>query len=320
MRLQTSTMLALYSVLEAASHPDKQVSAAEIAERYGVSAHHLAKVLRELGRAGIPFPADEARLLLSEVLGVSRAWIMAHPEAEVPPDHRALYLSDVDRRSAFEPEAYIVGHREFYGLDFDVTPSVLIPRPETELLVDRALDAAKKLIASKRRPLLAVDLGTGSGALAIAVAVGEPELSFIAVDRSREALEVAAANATRLGVANRIDLRQGDLLQPVPEAFDLLVANLPYIPTSEMDSLMPDVRKYEPRQALDGGPDGTALIRRALEQAVSRALRPAALLFEIGDGQGIQLSTLAGKLYPNAHVRVDRDYAGFERILTVDLP
>lgn len=279
----------------------------------------LALATRRLAEARIPSPSDEARLLMAEVLGVSSAWIIAHPEARPPTDRARLYLDYLSRRCAHEPFAYIVGHKEFYGLDLEVTPSVLIPRPETELLVDHALDAATRLRALKARPLVAVDLGTGSGAIAIALASRRPDLRVIAVDSSRDALELAARNAAIHRVADRIDLRQGDLMAPVTERIDLLVANLPYIPTGELEHLMPDVREYEPREALDGGPSGTDIIRRALRESEGRMDAPAFLLFEIGFTQGLRLSREARRLHPGASVRVFRDYAGFERVLSIEL-
>ncbi len=279
----------------------------------------LARARRQLARAGIPSPADEARLLLAEVLGVSLAWVLAHPEAVVPADRRLLFQSYVDRRTALEPVAYIVGHKEFYGLDFEVGPAVLIPRRETELLVEVALAAASRLIAAKGRGLLVADLGTGSGAVAVALAVHQPRLRLVAVDSSPAALAVARANATLHRVVDRIDFHRGNLLQGVDRRFDIVVGNLPYIPSAQVPHLMPDVSRYEPHEALDGGPDGTAIIRRALEQAAVRMEVPASLLFEIGDGQGTALSSFARGIYPTADVDVARDYAGFERILSVHL-
>lgn len=279
----------------------------------------LVQASLQLARAGIPSPPDEARLLMAEVLETSLAWVIAHPEAEVPPDRRLLLLSYLERRVAFEPVAYILGHKEFYGLDFGVGPAVLIPRPETELLVEAALTASLRLLALKGRDLLVVDLGTGSGAVAVTLAVHQPRLALIAVDSSPAALEVARTNAMRHGVQARIKFRRGDLLQVVTEKIDLLVANLPYIASEEIERLMPDVKDYEPRQALDGGPNGTGVIERALEQAAGRMERPASLLFEIGDGQGHELSGFARRLYPDADIQVARDYAGLERILSIDL-
>lgn len=289
-------------------------------DRSGASAGNLlAAATKILSAAGIEDARSEARLLLQEVLNVSRAWLMAHAEAIVSPDQGHRYESSVQRRAYHEPAAYITGHKEFFGLDLEVGPAVLIPRPETEILLEMAIGIHERLSATKGRDLQVADVGTGSGAIAIALAVRCPEIHIVAVDASPEALELARRNAGRLGVASRIDFRHGNLLEGVGERLDLLVANLPYVPSDEVDRLMPEVARYEPRTALDGGPDGTLLIRRALEQAVDRLELPAALLFEIGDGQGNILSQYARDLYPGADVRVIRDYAGLERVLSIQL-
>ncbi|MGE5618931.1 MAG: peptide chain release factor N(5)-glutamine methyltransferase [Sphingomonadaceae bacterium] len=278
----------------------------------------LARASARLARAGIPSPQDEARILMAETLCVSRTWVIAHPEATVPPDRRLTFDSYVARRAAHEPEAYIVGRREFYGLEFEVDCSVLIPRPETELLVDHALASSDRLQAVKGRQILAVELGTGSGAVAIVMAMRRPGLRLVAVEKSPAALAVARRNAVLHMVADRIEFRLGDLLDGVTEEVDLLVANLPYVPTEEIGTLMPDVRDYEPVEALDGGPDGTAVIQRALEQATVVMGHPAALVFETGDGQGARLTEVSRTLYPGATIRILRDYAGFERILSIE--
>jgi len=292
-----------------------------VADRDSDSVRYLLRqATTELAEAGIPSPADEARLMMMEALGVSAAWVLIHPEAEVLPDRVRWFRSGIARRLAHEPFAYIAGHKEFYAFDLQVNPAVLIPRPETELLVEKALTLAGKLLERKGRDLLAADLGTGSGAVAIALAVCQPKLRVLAIDSSEAALALARANAARHYVSDRIEFRYGDLLEGVNERMDLLVANLPYIPSGEIDGLMPDVRDHEPREALDGGPDGTTLIRRTLGQAVERIGHPGALLFEIGDGQGRALMEAASAIYPDATILVNRDYAGFERILTVELP
>ncbi len=274
---------------------------------------------QRLSAARIPSPTDEARLLLADALQTTIASVMAHPERVLLHDQRRRFESYVDRRTALEPVAYIVGHREFYGLDFMVTPDVLIPRPETELLVERGLAKAEALLAIKGRDLVVADLGTGSGAVAVALVAGQPQLKVIAVDRSVRALEVAKENAARHQVTDRIEFIHGNLLRGITVALDLLVANLPYISSDEVPRLMPDVSQYEPHEALDGGPDGTVLIRRALEQSAGLMASPCSLLFEIGDGQGDQLCRHARGVFPEAEIGVDRDYAGFERILSIDL-
>ncbi len=198
-------------------------------------------------------------------------------------------------------------------------PAVLIPRPETEILLELAIGICQRLSEAKGRDLVVADLGTGSGAIAIALAVSCPEIHIVAVDTSPEALELSQRNAERHGVADRIDFRHGNLLEGVDKRLDLLVANLPYVPSDEVDRLMPEVARYEPRAALDGGSDGTMLIRRAMEQAKARMQRPWALLFEIGDGQGASLLEFARALYPDADVRLTRDYAGLDRVLSIQL-
>jgi len=279
----------------------------------------LTEAVELLSAAGINEPRSEASLLLRELLRVSKAWLMAHPEAIVSPDQQRRYVSSVERRAAHEPAAYIIGHREFFGLDLEVGPSVLIPRPETEMLVELAIDACERLLPAKGRDLVAADLGTGSGAVAIALAVRRPAIRIVAVDASQAALEVAMRNAERHRVMRGIEFRIGDLLEGVDERLDLLVANLPYVPSDEVDRLMPEVGRYEPRAALDGGPDGTMLIQRAMEQARGIMEAPATLLFEIGEGQGMALSESARSLYPGADIRVIRDYTGLERVLSIDI-
>ncbi len=264
-------------------------------------------------------PRREARILLAETLGVSQTWMLAHPDGGVPSERQRVFLAAVERRAAREPFAYIVGHREFHGLDLEVSPAVLIPRPETELLVELALREARRLAVAKGRPLLIADLGTGSGAVAISLATRLSDCRVVAVDTSTLALEIARKNAARHGVASRIEFRESDLLRSVPESLDLVVGNLPYISSDEVERLMPEVSGYEPRAALDGGPDGTAIVTEALSQASERIDMPAAILFEIGDDQGETLSRYARGVYSGATVRVDRDYAGLDRVLWVQV-
>ncbi len=169
---------------------------------------------------------------------------------------RRLLRSLLERRLAHEPTAYIVGRREFYGLDLETTPAALIPRPETELLVREA-------IARRREPLLIVDVGTGNGAIAVALAVHLPQAALVAIDLSRGALALAVRNARRHGVESRVSFLQADLLAPLAQPADIIVANLPYVCTADWEALPPEIREHEPRCALDGGPDGLREIGRA---------------------------------------------------------
>ncbi|RME87431.1 MAG: peptide chain release factor N(5)-glutamine methyltransferase, partial [Anaerolineae bacterium] len=232
-------------------------------------------------------PALDAQVLLAHVTGKPRAWVLAHPDVPLTPEQERALKAALSRIERGEPLPYVLGHWEFYGLDFLVTPDVLIPRPETELLVEHAIEW---LTAHPERRL-AADVGTGSGCIAIALAVHVPDLSVIATDISAAALEVARRNARRLDVGERIRFICCDLLPEPSEPLDLLCANLPYIPSATLRDL--DVYRREPTLALDGGPDGLDLIRRLLTIA-PRYLSPGGLiLLEIEASQGVQALALA---------------------------
>jgi release factor glutamine methyltransferase len=218
--------------------------------------------------------------------------------------------------------AYLLGQKAFYGLDFSVDRRVLVPRPETELLVEAALTFCHRRLAHKRVPLVA-DIGTGSGAISISIAVHAPALpALYATDISPAALEVAYLNCQRHQVLERVRLLQGDLLAPLPEAVDLLVANLPYVGTSEQESMSPDILQYEPHLALFSGPDGLGLLQLLLRAAESQdKLRPGAgLLLEIGYRQRAPLTRLIREIWPQARLSCIRDYAGWDRILYIETP
>ena len=220
-----------------------------------------------LERAGIADAALESEVILRHSLGIDRAAFFAALEEH--PDSSALRLADslVDRRKGGEPLAYILGRREFYGLDLLVTPAVLIPRQETELLVDSILEFGRG------RPGLAVaDVGTGSGAIAVAAAVNLPACRVYATDASEAALRVAGDNCRMHGVEDRVELRHGDLLDPLDVRVDVIASNPPYVMTGELAGLAREIGR-EPVEALDGGPDGLDVIRRLFEQAPA-ALRP----------------------------------------------
>ena len=262
---------------------------------------------------GIESPRFDADLLLTHVLGTNRALLLAHLDRPLSPEQQARFHKLVARRADREPLAYLLGHREFYGLDFLVDPRVLIPRPETEHLVEEALRLAARLPPSLRL----ADVGTGSGAIAVALAVHLPQATVYALDASAEALAMAAANAQRHGVSGRVRCLAGDLLTPLPEAVHLIVANLPYVARDEWAALAPEIREHEPRQALDGGPDGLNLIRRLLATAPSHLWPGGAVLLEIGAGQGAAVIALARRHFPQAAVRLLPDYAGLDRVVVV---
>jgi release factor glutamine methyltransferase len=255
-----------------------------------------------LNEARASIPLREARLLLCHVLGLSLAALEAHPERKVSPPDTAAFRALLARRAAGEPIAYLTGHREFYGLDFHVTPAVLIPREETELLVDVALEAKAARI---------LDLGTGSGCLAIAVAKQLPQAELMAVDVSAAALDVARENAARHGVTVRFV--QGDWFVPLAgERFDLILANPPYVAEADPHLTQGDVR-FEPRAALAAGPDGLDDIRSIVAAAPAHLVPAGQLWFEHGyDQAGAAAALLARAGFAGIEQR--RDLAGILRV------
>ncbi len=255
-------------------------------------------------------PRLEAEVLLAHVTRLARTTLLAHPEQPLSAEEQAHYGDLLARRAAGIPLPYLTGRVEFFGLEFVVTPDVLIPRPETEMLVERALE---------RGPRTVVDVGTGSGCVAVALAVRLPRARIYATDLSRAALRVAVENARRQGVADRIHFLQADLASPLRGPVDLVVSNPPYVAEEEWASLPESVREHEPRLALDGGPGGLRVIRRLLADA-ARLLRPGGvLLVEIGAGQGTDATVLARAAFPQARIRIHPDMAGRDRILEVIL-
>ena len=264
----------------------------------------------QLVAAGIPVDeaALDAELLMRDVLAWDRAsWIASRDEAAAPAAAQA-FARAIARRAGREPMAYIRGVQEFYGRVFHVAPGVLIPRPETELLVDEALT----LLAGQATPRI-VDVGTGSGCLAITLALESPGATVAATDLSADALAIARANATALGVTARIDFRHTSLLDGVSGPFDLIVTNPPYVPEREAATLAPEVVVHEPRLALFGGPDGLRDVR-ALVALAATALTPGGtLVMEIGVGQWPDVRHALTEAGLGTHARVRSDLQGIPR-------
>ncbi len=268
----------------------------------------------------------DAETLLLHVLrtgGRDRAWLLAHPEAPLTDGQLAEFGALVTRRAGQEPLQYLTGCQEFFGLDLHVTPAVLIPRPETELLVESVLDwVATRVHEAGGRPLSLVDVGTGSGAIALALAKHLPHAEILALDLSPDALAVARTNATHLGLSSRVPFAVSDLLSALEsqieagQRFDVVVSNPPYVPSTDAPSLEPQVRDYEPHAALFAGVDGLDLYRRLIPQARA-ALRPDGLLaMEFGFGQRDALQELLGGW---RHVRFLDDLAGIPRVVLAEL-
>lgn len=265
-------------------------------------------------------PALDTQTLLAHLIDVGRATLLAYPERTLTAEQAADYAALVARRAAHTPIAYLTGEREFMGLRLRTDPRALIPRPETELLVEAILrDVAERLARDPQQPPLVADIGTGSGAIAIALAVGEPRLPRVyATDLSPDALALARENAEAQRVAARVTFLLGDLLAPLPEPVDLLAANLPYVAPDDA-SVPRSVSGYEPAQALYGAEDGLGHIRRLLAEAPAK-LRPGASLYlEFGYDQGAAVAEMARAAFPGAEVHIHTDYAGWERYAEIHL-
>lgn len=258
-------------------------------------------------------PSLEASVLLGHIIGKPRTWVLAHPELKLT-DAQAKKLKDsLTRLERGESFPYVLGHWEFFGLEFEVTPDILIPRPETELLVEKAIQWLNK--NPKRRNI--VDVGTGSGAIAISLAKNIADANILATDISPKALQVAKRNAKKHGVAQKINFTECDLL-PEEASIDLLCANLPYIPTETLHQL--SVFGCEPTLALDGGPDGFMLIRKLMNKASKHLTPDTLLLFEIEETLGKIGVNLAQQIFPKAAVILHQDLSGRDRLVEIQLP
>lgn len=266
--------------------------------------------------AGIDDAEIEAEILLRHALGVSRAHLFTHAPGQIGADDERRFRALLAKRARHIPSAYLTGLREFYDLELAVGPGVLIPRPETEHLVEEALRIGRKLLAVRDR-MTVVDVGTGSGAVALAVAKHLPAARVLATDISPAALAQAEYNAKRLRLAGRVTFLAGDLLDAVHEPVDLVLANLPYISSGEIAGLQPEVRDHEPRAALDGGPDGLRLIARLLGQLPGRLCPGGAAILEIGHDQAELLRPLIGDMLPGAELSFVPDLAGIERVAVI---
>jgi release factor glutamine methyltransferase len=251
----------------------------------------------------------DAETLLLHLMGKSRAWLLAHLDEEVPEKQAARFSQLLDRRYHGEPIQYITGEQEFYGLPFRVMPDVLIPRPETEHLVEKAVEVA----AQFEQPRI-VDVGTGSGAIAVALARNLPDAQIAALDISSAALEIARENALRNAVSDRIRFAQSDLLAAVAhERFDMVVSNPPYVPTADRDSLSIEVREHEPALALFAGDDGLAVVRRMIPAAFAVLSAGGSLLTEIGYGQSQAVAALLADA-GFEHIEFVPDLQGIARV------
>ena len=300
----------------------------------GGSGGTTGALLREgadrLAAAGSETPRLDAELLLGHAIGVGRTAVIAHHDAPVGPDAARRYRADLERRAAGEPVAYLRGFKEFYGLAFEADPRALIPRPETERLVELAQAETMRRLGVLTRdettatPLRIVDVGTGSGAIAVALAVGLRKLraleavEILAVDISPDALDLARENAVGHAVADRIGFAVADVLPdgPAGEGFDLVLANLPYVRHGAMATL-PGATTFEPSLALDGGPDGLVVIGQLVDRLPVALAGGGVALFEIGADQGQAIVDCVAERLPGWTCTVETDLAGLPRVARV---
>lgn len=284
----------------------------------------LAAATDVLRASTSPTPRLDAEVLLAHVLERDRAWLLAHPEAPMQPDVEGAYADLVQRRVAGEPVAYLRGFKEWRSLRIRTDARALIPRPETELLLDATIDEIRERMARDERPLVAWEVGSGSGALVTALALRFREavalgrVRLVASDVSADALELTAENLDEHGVAALVDLALADLLAPAGTVLprpDVVVANLPYVPTDEVAAAGGSLA-FEPNSALDGGRDGLEVVRRLLVEVPVLAAPAATVILEIGAGQAGAVAALAP---PGASVEARHDLAGTERVVRIGL-
>ncbi len=259
-------------------------------------------------------PGLDANVLLSDITGKSKAHIHAHPEDSLSEAQSEVLTAALDELGNGTPLPYVLGEWEFYGLSYKLTQDVLIPRPETELLVETALEWLK----GRRKHSHVAEVGIGSGCISIALAVNCPDIEITAIDISPTALKVSEVNANMHGVKDRITFLENNLLSNLSDPFDLILANLPYIPTQTLREL--PIYEKEPTLALDGGPDGLDLIRRLLTQAPPLLNPGGMVLLEIEAGQGQKSTELAHEAFPDAHINIKRDLAGHHRLMMIETP
>lgn len=264
-------------------------------------------------------PALDASVLIAHIVNKPRTWIMAHPEMSLTEEQQHQLNLSLEQLEKGDPFPYVLGHWEFFGMEFDITPAVLIPRPETELLVEKAI---AWLQGSPVRRTVA-DIGTGSGVIAVSIAANISDVYILATDISAEALGVAKNNASKFHVESRIEFVQCDLLPAIPESFsteqhfDLICANLPYIPTETLRSL--PIYGREPTLALDGGADGLDLFRRLMKIAPNWLAPNALILLEIEASQGVKALSLACDIFSEAEIHLHQDFTGRDRLLEIAL-
>ncbi len=278
--------------------------------RASVSAS-LAWAREALTQFGIANPTVNAEWMLEDLIGLSRAELYLNRLQELSESQRDKLQKWVKERSSGKPLQYLLGHTHFYGVDLEVSAGVFIPRPETETLVEAVL---REIASSKADKVRLLDLGTGSGAIAVALAVSAPQTEVVATEVSEVVLHTARKNAERNGVADRIRFEACDLFPSEAGAFDAVVSNPPYIPSGDIPKLATEVRDFEPREALDGGPDGIGFIRRIISEVKGCLVSGGLLALEVGAGQAERVVTLMREEGFES-LAVEKDLYGVERVV-----
>jgi release factor glutamine methyltransferase len=295
-----------------------------------------------LDKQKIPSSALDAEILLAFVLGKPKEYLLIHPKNKLTAKQFNKFKQLIGRRAKHEPVAYITGHKEFFGLDFLINKNVLIPRPETEILIEEANNYFKQLTTNDKRQINFIDIGTGSGCIAVSIAKtinhpkppftkggeggfcplvkgGRGDFKIYATDISKAALKIAKLNARRHDVLGQINFLQGDLLKPLIKIHNsIIVANLPYLTTKEWQNSQPEIRKYEPRGALDGGLDGLKYFHELFQQLETYQPRKLkTIILEIGWNQATKIKNLAKKYLPGYKMEIKKDLAGFDRLVII---
>ncbi len=279
----------------------------------------LSKALRStshtLSMAGIDDASIEAELLLCHVLGISKTQLYTETERPLTSAEITNLQRLIQRRLLHEPTAYILRCREFYGIEFYIDERALIPRPETELLVEKAIEFIYSYSLLENFSI--ADIGTGSGALAISIALALPRAKIYATDISASALQVAEINCRRHQIDSQVELLQGNLLEPLPKPVDMIVANLPYVKDSELQALSPEIINFEPIIALVGGKNGLDKMQQMLEQIPGKLNHGGHFLLEVGQYQGEAVASLINNHFPQASIELMPDLSGIDRVVKV---
>ena len=290
--------------------------------RFSVLTVTLAEAIRNasnlLSAAGIANARLDAEVLLAHSIGKDRVWLITHRDDVLDDNHQRAFDDTIKRRTRREPLQHIIGNQEFWGLEFKVTSDVLIPRPETELIIEAAL----AIVQDRNRLLRIIDLCTGSGCIAVSLAKELTAARVIATDASEKALAVARENSRRHGVSERIRFLPGDLFGPLEELdirgqIDIIVSNPPYVQAGDLSTLQPEVRDYEPAMALIAGPDGTEMAKRIIQIAPEYLTKNGALIMEMGQGQAEALTRIVESTGAYGKPDILTDLAGIERVIVV---